>query len=199
MVKNTGAIIGYGGDSTAVWVAPVGTTTPTGLAAPAATFKEIGWISDGGIGMDWGEDVTEFRAHQGNTIVKRKVTGVNQTFTFQALEANAAVLGVALKGLAGVAGGTGAAAYVTYTLTGGNQTRSDPRMWVIDEYGDANTTALTTDPLIQDRWIIPSGIATLSGGRTYVTTELTVWEFTIGVQGGNLIHITNAPAVVTPA
>lgn len=193
MAKTIANIIGFGGDDTAVFVAASDATPPTGLSTPGTGYDDVGWIGPDGINLDWSEDETEFRGHQANTIVKRKITGVNQSFTFQCLEANAVVLGIAFKGTVGVLSGTGDTAAVTYTLD--NLTRSDARQWVIDEYGDTTIDGDPSSPQIVERWIIPSGVATISSGRQYVTTEMTVWEFTVGVQG-SVDFVTNAPDVV---
>jgi hypothetical protein len=180
MAKNLAAIVGGGGDNSAVFTAPKGTTGPVGLAAPAVAFVELGWLSEDGLTYARDEDRKEFRAHQGGVIVKRKTAGINDTFKFQALEWNKTVAGLLYKGQSiVVTTGVG-------TLTVQNQTITDDRAWVIDEYLDDGKTL---------RYSIPSGSAQTTGDIVWKTDELTVYEFTVGVNGTYYV-ISDSPAFI---
>lgn len=183
MAKLIANIIGYGGDASGVWVAPLGTTAPTAMAAPSASYKELGWLSDTGIAAGRAEDRKTFRAHQGGKIVKRKTASVDDTIKFQCLETNAAVVGLKYKQTVPAA----VTGVVTIPVT--NQTVNDNRAWVIDEVGDDGTLT---------RFVIPSGSVEGTGDIVYKTDDMTVYEFTLGINGDYEIR-TTAAAVVTPA
>lgn len=180
MAKNIAAIIGYGGDLSAVFVAPKGTTGPIGLAAPAVTYKEVGWLSTDGIAFGRKEDNQVFTAHQGGKIVKRKTASVNDTFKFQCLETTAVTLGILFKGQTPVV----VTNVATITVTA--QTVNDARAWVIDEKGDDGTTM---------RYIIPSGNVETTADVVYKTSDMVVYEFTVGVNGDYTV-VTDAANVI---
>lgn len=182
MAKVLANIVGYGGDASGVWVAPLGTTAPTAMAAPSATYKEVGWLSEDGISVGRSEDRKVFKAHQGGKIVKRKTASVDDTIKFQCLETNAVVMGLRYKQTVPAA----VTGVVTIPVT--NQTVNDNRAWVIDEIGDDGTVT---------RYIIPSGSVEGSGDLVYKTDEMTVYEFTLGINGDYEVR-TTAAGVVTP-
>lgn len=179
MAKDLAAVLSGGGDLTAVWVAPKGTTGPTALAAPGVGYVEAGWLSEDGITVGRSEDRKVFRAHQGGKIVKRKTASVDDTIKFQCLETNAVVLGLRFKGVTP----TVATGVATYNVA--NQTQSDERAWVVDEIMDDGST---------ERYVIPDG-SVEGGDVVYKTDEMTVREFTIGING-DYLYITDVPAVV---
>lgn len=181
MASNLGGIRAYGDIPTAIFVAPLGTTGPVALAAPAVTFKDVGWLSEDGISLDRSADVKKFKAHQGGTIVKVKVTGTDNSFKFKCLEETAVTLGLMHAGSTGVTT-TGVS---TVTIPGG--IRTDPRAWVVDEYEGA----------IQTRYIIPSGTVTDRGAISMKTDEMTEYEFTVEVTG-DFSMVTNSTSVVYP-
>jgi hypothetical protein len=182
MAKVLANIIGYGGDASGVWVAPLGTTGPTGLAAPSGTFKEVGWISEDGVSLSRDEERVVFKAHQGGKVVKRKTASVDDSIKFQCLETNAIVLGLLYKQT------VPAAVSGVVTIPVANQTVNDNRAWVVDEIGDDGTTM---------RYVIPSGSVGITADIVFKTDEMTIYEFTLGING-DYSTITNAAAVVTP-
>jgi len=182
MAVNLAAVRVYGDIGSAVRVAASGTTGPVGLAAPAATFKDCGWLGEDGISLSRKVDVEKFKAHQGGTTVKTKITGTENSFKFQCAEENAVVLGLMHAGSAGVTT-TGVS---TITIPGGMT--SDPRAWVIDEFEGAT---------INTRYIIPVGIVGDRGDVVYKSDELTIYEFTVDITG-DFSMITNSAAVVYP-
>src|SRR5690349_15671894 len=119
MAKDRANIRIYGDDSSAVFVAPKGTSGPTTLAAPAGTFVELGWLSEDGIDLDRNENLVEFNAHQGGALVRAKRTSVKDTFKFVCLEETAKVLGLYYAGVAP----TTASSVDTFAITA--QTVSD--------------------------------------------------------------------------
>jgi hypothetical protein len=181
MAKNLAAIHVYGDQTSSVFVGPKGTTGPTTLATPVSPFVEVGWISEGGVTQSRSQDATSFRAWQGAQVVRRKITSTEDTFSFQALEENAVTHGLLYRGQVPVVA-TGVA---TTTIT--NQSVVDDRAWVID----------LIDGSVTKRFVIPSGSHELTGDVVYSNGDLTVYEFTVTVQG-DYFELTNAPAVVGP-
>jgi hypothetical protein len=179
MAKDLANILGGGGDASAVWVGPKGTTGPTALEAPAAGFNEVGWLSEDGVSFSRAEDKQVFRAHQGGKIVKRKTSSVDDTFKFQCLETTAITLGLLYKGQTPTVATGVATIHVT------NQTINDERAWVLDEHLDDGSTI---------RYVIPSGTAETTAEVVWKTDEMTVYEFTVGVNGDYTV-VTDAPAV----
>lgn len=172
----------YGDDDSAVWVGPKGAVMPTDLTAPTE-HTDIGWLSEDGISFERNEEAQTFRAFQGGKIVRRKKTSVEDTFTFQALEENATAMGLRYAGQKPV------------KVTGQNlakiqvkdQTKDDPRSWVVD----------VVDGDVVTRYLIPVGYAG-SGSLAYSNSEMTVYEFTVTIQGDYEI-LTNSPGVLAGA
>ena len=183
-MKNYDNIRVYGDADSGVWVADKGADGPTDLATEPAEFTELGWLSEDGISLDRSEDATSFRAHQGGTVVRRKKTSVEDSFTFQCLEETADAMGLRYAGQTPVlteAGGDVAKVTVT------NQTKDDPRAWVVDEFdGDVHT-----------RYVVPVGHAG-SGSLAYSNSSMTVYEFTVTIIGDYEVY-TNSPGVVAGA
>lgn len=168
----------YGDLDTAVYVGPKGSTLPTGLDTPDAALVEVGWLAEDGIGVDRNEEAQTHRALQGGTIVRRKKTSVEDTITFQCLEENAVVVGLHYAGQ-------------TPTVTEGvakievkNQTASDDRAFVID----------LVDGDYTKRFVIPSGSVS-TGSLAHTNADMTVYEFTVTIQGDYDIY-TNSPGIV---
>lgn len=182
MATNLAAVRSYGDLSSAVRVAAAGTTGPIGLAAPAATFKDVGWLGDDGITLSRTVETKTFKAHQGGTVIKTKVTGTENSFKFQCNEENAVVLGLMHAGSAGVTT-TGTS---TITVPGG--IGADPRAWVVDEF--EGTT-------INTRYIFPIGTVTDRGDIVMKFDDVTIYEFTVQITGDFSI-VTNSTAVVYP-
>jgi hypothetical protein len=91
---------------TAVYLAPKGTVLPADLAAPAAPWEEVGWISEDGITEGLSVEVTKIKAFQGGKTVRSRPKGTEKTLKFTALETK-------LQTLQAYYGGT-----ITKTVTG---------------------------------------------------------------------------------
>ena len=181
MSKNLANIRIYGEDASAVFVGPLGTTAPVGLAAPATPIRDVGWLGEEGVAVARKAEVKKFKAHQGATTVKTKITGTDNSFKFQCLEETAIVLGLMHAGSTGV---TTTGVSVT-TIPGGMS--SDPRMWVVDEY----------EGTIQTRYVFSNGTVGDRGDIVYKSDEITIYEFTVEVVG-DFTHTTNSTSVVYP-
>lgn len=181
-MKNYDNVRVYGDDDSGVWVGDKGATMPTGLDEPAE-HTELGWLSEDGISFDRAEEATSFRAHQGGTVVRRKKTSVEDSFTFQCLEETADAWGLRYAGQKPVMEADGKTARITVK----NQTRDDARSWVVDEYdGDVHT-----------RYLVDVGHAG-TGSLVYSNSAMTVYEFTVTIIGDYEI-LTNSPGVVDGA
>lgn len=173
-----------GGLTDAVYCAPKATTFPTTLVVPSSPFVEVGWLGDDGAEGSQNVDRKEFKAHQGGTIIRRKVTGSGRTFKFTALEHNLTVLGLALPGTTFVKTGTAPNQVVTGTIPEGIQTVE--LAWVLDFYD--STYAET------ERWMF-TGEATNTGSFKYGVEDMTAFEFELAVYGSPIL-ITNKASIV---
>jgi hypothetical protein len=178
--KDIANILGGGGDDSAVWNAAKGSTLPTTLADPASPFASAGWLSTDGISFARNEDKQVFRGHQGGQIIKRKTASVDDTFKFQCLETTALTLGLLYKGQTPTVATGVATIHVT------NQTVNDESAWVLDEMLDDGSMM---------RYVVPNGSPQLTAEVAWKHDDLTVYEFTVGVNGDYFV-ITDAPAVV---
>ncbi|MGB2557733.1 hypothetical protein [Cellulosimicrobium cellulans] len=95
MAKDVDNIHVYGSDDDTVWLAPLGSTLPTTLAAPDAAFEDVGYLGEDGIDHGRDADVQEFRVHQAGKVVRKKVTSSTKTIVFRAVEDNDVVAGIA--------------------------------------------------------------------------------------------------------
>lgn len=167
MAKDRTQVRIYGDLASAVWVAPKGTTGPTTLVAPGVGYNELGWLTEDGVDMDRNESSTSFNAWQGGTLLRKKVTSVEDSFKVICTEENATVLGLYYKGVTP----TTATAVDTRLIT--NQAASDERAWVLDMF----------DGTIQKRFVVPSGEVTNRATISHKNAALTLYEFTITVYG----------------
>lgn len=181
MAKNENNVRIYGGEDSAVFVAPKGTAGPADLSEPTG-FVELGWLSEDGISVDTDVDATTHRAFQGGTIVRRKKNTVERSISFQCLEETAAVLGLFYAGQTPEVTGTGETAVARVDLK--NQTNSDERAFVIDVYDDGN----------HQRWVIPTA-SVEPGSLAFSNSDMTVYEFTLTVQGNDAYILTNSAGV----
>lgn len=128
--------------------------------------------------MDRSEDATTHRAYQGGTIVRRKKTSVEDSFTFQCLEETATTLGLYY------AGQTPTVANGVATIEVKNQTATDERAWVVD----------VVDGSYTKRYVVASGTVS-TGTVAHSNSDMTVYEFTVTILGDYEV-ITNSPGVV---
>lgn len=91
MAKNYDAIHIYGDEASTVWIRRKGTgdgAIPTGLADPTepSGFQDGGWLSEDGIDLEVSADVSKFKAWQGGSNVKNRVTSTERNFKLQFLQ-----------------------------------------------------------------------------------------------------------------
>lgn len=180
MAKNLANIRIYGDQDSAVYVAPKGTTLPVGLAAPAAAFQDLGWLSEDGVDVTRESSSTDFTAWQGGTIVRSKVSGVKDTVKVVCLEETAIALGLLYPG------STSATATGVTTISVPGGAASNEKALLVDFIDDDVTK----------RYSIPRAEVTGTGTVGHKNSDMTMYEFTFTIYGDFEI-ITNNPAVAT--
>lgn len=78
----------FGSEEDTLWLAPLGTTLPTGLEAPAAAFNDVGYNGESGFDLNREDDVASFKVHQGGKTVRKKVTSSATSIVFRTVEEN---------------------------------------------------------------------------------------------------------------
>lgn len=180
MAKDIANILDFGGDDSDVYVGPLGTTVTLDLAEPPSAFDVLGWLTEGGVSFSRSEDRKVTRAHQGGKIVKRRTSSVDDKIKIQCMETNAVTHGLRWKGQSPTVTAGVAVTHVT------NQTRSDDRAWIVDEYASDGS---------RERYIIPNGSYEVTGSVDYKNGEDKIVEIEIGING-DYWHVTDVAAVV---
>ena len=87
------------GTTGAIYVAPLGSTAPTG-ATPvwAAAWKELGYIGEDGVTENSGIDNEEIKAWQSGAVIRKVITGSTCDFSFECIETNLNVLALFYPG-----------------------------------------------------------------------------------------------------
>lgn len=176
----------FGGDLDAIWLAPVGTTLPTTIdAAPGAGFEEVGWLGEDGITESATGSLEKKRGHQGNRVVRTRMSEPGTTVSFVALETKALTNGLRYDEKTvdtAVAG-------VRHVTRGAGQ-KVTRRAAVIDVF-DAD------DETVKERWVIPVLEISPNGDRAYVNSDIAAYPFT-GELIGDYEHFATEAADVTP-
>jgi hypothetical protein len=180
MTKNLANMRIYGDMDSTVYVAPKGTTGPVGLAAPAAAYQDLGWLSEDGVDVTRETSSKDFTAWQGGTIVRSKITSVKDTIKVVCLEETAITLGLYYPGMTA----TTATGVTTLTIPAGS--KSNEKALLVDFIDDTVTK----------RYAIPRAEVTAVGTVSHKNADQTMYEFTFTIYGGFSI-ITNNPAAVT--
>lgn len=110
----------YGDVTGAIWTAPLGTTAPT-VPLPTAIgtgWYELGFTNDTGVVENENYQETKKYTWQGATLARTLRSQFEFSFTFYALEENAAVMGLRWPGRTATTVGTTTAEVQTVTITG---------------------------------------------------------------------------------
>lgn len=153
----------YGSDLDSIWLGELSATLPTALEAPVG-FEEVGWISPDGITETPTGSVEKIRGHQGNGVVRTRVSEPGTTIGFAALESKALTnrLRYHVKNSVVTAG-------VRKESRGAGQ-RVTTMSAVIDLYDQA-------DDAIRGRFIIPRFEIAADGERLFGNTEIAAFPF----------------------
>lgn len=79
----------FGSEKDTLWLAPLGTTLPVGLAAPGPAFNDVGLNGEAGFDLNREDDVQGFKVHQAGKTVRKKVTSSSTSIVFRTVEENA--------------------------------------------------------------------------------------------------------------
>lgn len=168
MPSSASTFIG-GGLNDKIWVAPKGTAAPTTInSAPNAAFKDLGYLGDAGIELNQNVDRSEFKAHQGGAIIRRKVTESGRTLTFTALENTFPVLDLVFPG----GTWTDAATYVKGSIP--EVISTVEKAWIFDTFDTSNA--------LQKRYFF-TGEATNTGSFTFGVSDMVAYEFEVAMYG----------------
>lgn len=143
----------------AAYHAPLGTTVPTDAkTAPAATFKEVGYISEDGVVQSISTDTSDIKAWQNGDIVRKVQTSHDITFQFSMLETT--------KDSTGLYYADPDASDTKVTVTG---KQSVHEAWVLD----------VKDGKDNVRIVIPDGQVTERGDITWSGSDAIMYDVTI--------------------
>lgn len=184
MVLNAANARIYGGDSDSVFLAPLGTALPTTLdGALDGAFEDVGWLHSDGVTETLSGSKTKIRGHQGQAVVRTRMTEPGTEFAFVALESKAQTKALRYneKSVSTLGG-------VRAAVRGPGQTVS-VRSAVIDFY-DAD------DDSIKDRLIIPRFEIVANGDRVYVGSDISGFPF-LGEIIGDYTELSSNPTPVT--
>ncbi|MFJ4107888.1 phage tail tube protein [Oerskovia enterophila] len=177
MAKDQDNIRIYGSEDDTVWLAPLGTTLPTGLAAPGAGFEDVGYLGESGIDLTRDDSVQQFRAHQGGKVVRKKITESSTSFVFRTLEDNETTAKLADN----VISSSTATGVTTSVLSSAREVQA--YACVVDKF----------DAGIHERHVIARLEVAGGGTETWSNSELTEREFT-GEVIGNFTKIVGPAA-----
>ncbi len=150
----------------ALWVAPLGSTLPTGMEAWPSDFVDLGYISDDGVTESVDEDTEEFTPWQSATPIRTEITSSTKTFQCTLWESKAATLSLYYR-VPESDMSVDEDGVVSFEEAG-KPTR-DLRMFGLD----------VIDGTYRRRIILPYGEVTERGDISYTSDEMIGYEVTI--------------------
>lgn len=81
-----------------IYLAPSGTALPTNLAAPSASFTDLGYTSTDGVQMNFEATTEGITAHQSLEEIRRIKTAQSFTFSFNCMQWNDETMALAFGG-----------------------------------------------------------------------------------------------------
>ncbi|MDF2578437.1 MAG: phage major tail protein [Microbacterium sp.] len=166
----------YGGDADAIHLAPLGTTLPTTIDGTLdAAFEDVGWLHSDGVTEALTGSVNKVRGHQGQAVVRTRVTESGTTYSFHALETKEQTQSLRYHEK------SAATATGVRTVTRGPGQRIAVRAAVIDFY-DAD------DDTVRERIIIPRLEIVPNGDRVYGGSDIAGFPF-LGEVIGDYTHL----------
>lgn len=174
----------FGDLDTDVYIAPKGSTLPVALGEPTTPFVALGWLGEDGTPLALTAEVAKFKAYQGGTLLRTKVTSTEKSVSVQCLEESPGVTSLYFDH--GDATVTGVApnqvAKIDLPESIGTVERSAVFRWI-----DGDTEKLLCCPLVQ------------VGERTEIPHKgdaMTVYGMTFSIIGDCYL-LTNSAAYVT--
>lgn len=169
----------YGSDDDSISLAPLGATLPTTIdEALDPAFVDMGWLHSDGITETLTGSRTKIRGHQGNAVVRSRMTESGTEIAFVALETAAQTLGLRYFEKS-----------VDTTTPGVRKATRSPgqrtvfRAAVIDLYDSDDTTQ-------HERFVIPRFEVVSNGDRTYSYSDISGFSF-LGEIIGDYFHYSN--------
>jgi hypothetical protein len=165
MPQSAGAVVvGVTGD---VYTAALNTALPTDTdTALNAAFLPVGYLSEDGIVSSTSTDITDIKAWQNGTIVRKIQTSHDYTLAFTMLETNEKALTVYYGSF--TAGPTTASGVIA--ITGAQGYRG---AWIFDVLDSGGTGDG------QIRIVVPDGQVTEHGDVSYVNGDATMYPVTV--------------------
>jgi hypothetical protein len=172
----------FGSDSDAIYLAPIGTTLPTTIDGPLdAAFEDVGWLHSDGITETPTGSKEVIRGHQGNGVVRTRISEPGTTVQFVALEDK-----VQTRSLRYNVKSTSTSSGVRRETRGPGQ-RVSARAAVIDLF-DADDVSIKERLIIERLEIVPDG------DRVFVNADISGFPL-VGEIIGNYDSFTNGPFV----
>lgn len=84
----------FGDLDTDVFLAVKGSTLPVVIGVPAAPFAPVGWLGEDGTPLALAAETAKFKAYQGGTLLRIKVTSTEKSVQVQCLEESPLVTGL---------------------------------------------------------------------------------------------------------
>jgi hypothetical protein len=181
VAKDYNAIRVYGDLDSEVFFAPKGSTLPTDLTDPASPFEAVGWLSEDGVGLNISTDVQKFKAWQGGTTLRTKVTSTEKSFKIQCLQETPGVTALFYDHGAPVV--TAGVAKIDLPEGIGTVERA-----AVVKFIDGAVTKFLCCETVQ---------VTTRGELAHKNAEMTAYELTLEIIGDSYI-LTNADSYVTP-
>lgn len=184
MTTNAAAARIFGSDNDSIYLAPFGTALPSGIADVLnGAFEDVGWLHSDGIGEELAGSKQKIRGHQGQAVVRTRMTETGTEFTFHALESRAQTQSLRYdEKSSSTSGGVRSA-------TRGPGQKVSVRAAVIELF-DAD------DLNVKERLAIPRFEIVADGNRTFAGTDIAGFPFR-GEIIGNYFHWSNNPAPKT--
>lgn len=170
----------FGSDLDAIYLAPVGTTLPTTINGTLdAAFEDVGWLHTDGITEALTGSVEKVRGHQGNNVVRTRISEPGTTVSFVALETKAQTQSLRYHeknvdtAVAGVR-----------KVTRGAGQRVSRRAAVVDIFDADNTT-------VKERYVIEVLEISPNGDKVINNADISGFPF-IGEIIGDYTHFSTA-------
>lgn len=172
----------FGNEADAIYLAPIGTALPTTIDEELdAAFEDVGWLHSDGVTETPTGSKEVIRGHQGNGVVRTRMSEPGTTVSFVALEDKEQTrqLRYNIKE-------TSTAGGVRRETRGPGQ-KVSPRVAVIDFF-DADDVTIKERLIIERLEIVPDG------DKVYVNSDISGYPF-VGEIIGDYDSFTNAPFV----
>lgn len=182
MTKDFDNVRVYGDEDDAVWLAPLGSTLPTGLAAPDAAFDEVGTLGEGDFSQNREAEVNELLDHSGQ-VVAVVVPTSSKTINFEAIEDNEVVEALAND----ITSGPTTVTDVTTTTYSSKYTPKS-RAMVVDKY------FIKAGVRYLDRLVVASARVVVSGDEVWSRENYTAYAATAKIIGQSTRIVGPAPA-----